>query len=120
MVHARQQLGALGEEAAANWYIAKGFEIVGRNWRNGRSGEIDLIARLGRQCVFCEVKTRSSVQFGTGFEAVTEAKQRRVRGLAMAWLAARRESGTEEWLELRFDVAAVDPSGSVEVLEGAF
>jgi putative endonuclease len=67
--------------------------------------------------VFCEVKTRSSDRFGVPAEAVTPAKQRRLRLLATRYLAsgARRPPRTD----LRFDVASVT-SGRVEVLEAAF
>ena len=41
-----------------------GFTVVARNWRS-RTGEIDLVARLGDLVVICEVKTRSSDRFGS-------------------------------------------------------
>jgi putative endonuclease len=84
-----------------------------------REGEIDLIARLGRTIVFCEVKTRSSDRFGTPVESVTAAKQRRLRTLASRWLVAHPSMRGD----LRFDVASVTPAGespAVAVLEAAF
>ena len=114
----RRRLGTIGEDAAAAWYEARGFEIVGRNWRV-REGEIDVIARRGRTIVFCEVKTRSSDRFGVAAEAVTPTKQRRLRTLAMRWLAAHPQMRGE----VRFDVASVTPAGAtaaVAVLEAAF
>jgi putative endonuclease len=118
----------MGEAAAAAWYEARGYEIVDRNWRV-RGGELDLVARSGRTSsrtagsrniiVFCEVKTRSSDRFGIPAEAVTPAKQRRLRTLAAQWLAAHPGfSG-----EVRFDVASVTPARetpTVTVLEAAF
>ena len=115
---ARRVTGAAGEDAVAGWYRAHGFEIVDRNWRV-REGEIDLVVRRASTIVFCEVKTRSSDRFGVPAEAVTPAKQRRLRTLAMLWLEAH--PGTRG--ELRFDVASVIPSGeqpSVEIVEHAF
>jgi putative endonuclease len=114
----RRALGALGEDAAAAWYTARGFEIVDRNWRV-REGEIDLVARQGRTIVFCEVKTRSSDRFGAPVEAVTLTKQRRLRTLAARWLAEHPGRRSE----VRFDVASVMPGGatpSVAVIEAAF
>jgi putative endonuclease len=114
----RRQLGNTGEDAAAAWYRARGFEVLARNWRV-REGEIDLVVRRASTIVFCEVKTRSSDRFGVPAEAVTPAKQRRLRTLAMLWLEAH--PGTRG--ELRFDVASVTPSGeqpSVEIVEHAF
>ena len=114
MADRRRALGVSGEEAVASWYLARGYEVVVRNWRC-REGELDLIVRDGRMFVFCEVKTRTSDAFGLPVEAVTRAKQDRLRRLAARWL-------TEAPLrprEIRFDVASV-LGGQIEVLEGAF
>jgi putative endonuclease len=110
----RRALGAAGEEAAARWYLARGYEVLARNWR-ARAGEIDLVLRRADTVVVCEVKTRTSTAYGLPAEAVTPAKQRRLRLLAREWLAA---SGVHAH-RIRFDVAAV-LGGRVEVIEGAF
>jgi putative endonuclease len=118
MTDVRRRLGRDGEDAVALWYETRGYEVVSRNWRV-REGELDLVLRRGRTLVFCEVKTRRGDAFGSPFEAVTITKQRRLRTLAMRWLAEHRVRAGE----LRFDVAAVRMRGSVgeiEVLEAAF
>jgi putative endonuclease len=111
----------------AAWYRDAGYELLATNWRCSE-GEIDLVleSAAGELVVFCEVKSRTSSRFGTGFDAVTVSKQRRLRRLAALWLAERR-SVTPKWRgtrEVRFDVAAVTPERDgdmrVEVLEGAF
>ena len=86
------------------WYVARGYEIVDRNWRV-REGEIDVIARDAGSVVFCEVKTRRGDAFGAPVEAVTARKQQRLRLLARLWLADRRRRVPA----LRFDVASVMP-----------
>ena len=111
----RRALGAAGERAAEEWYRARGYEVVARNWRC-RDGEIDIILRQGRQLVFCEVKARSTTAFGTPAEAVTRAKQLRLRRLAARWM---RETGSHRAGVIRFDVAAV-LGGVVEIIEAAF
>ncbi len=88
--------------------------VVDRNWRC-RLGEIDLVARSASVVVFCEVKTRSGTSHGSPAEAVTPAKQRRIRQLAVQWLGAHPAVHGE----IRFDVAAV-LGGNVEVIEEAF
>ena len=113
MTRARLRLGAAGEEAVARWYRRRGYRVIARNWRCA-DGELDLVVRKGRTLVFCEVKTRSSLAFGHPAEAVTAAKQRRIRGLAIRYLDGNRHRG-----DLRFDVAAVLP-GSIEVIEDCF
>lgn len=109
-------LGISGEDAVAAWYVERGYALVARNWRAGRTGELDLIVRKGRTYVFCEVKTRSSAAFGAPVEAVGRAKQLRIRQLAAAWLREQRPASA---LDVRFDVASV-LGGRIEVLEGCF
>jgi putative endonuclease len=120
----RQRLGARGERLAADWYVARGYTLVARNWRC-REGELDLVVAREGELVFCEVKTRSSDRFGAPAEAVTRAKQRRLRQLAAMFLAEQAATGGEALSYrrgrrgIRFDVAAVT-GGRVEVIEAAF
>ncbi|MGH9171467.1 MAG: YraN family protein [Acidimicrobiales bacterium] len=110
----RQALGSHGEALAARWYEARGYDVVARNWRI-RDAELDLVMRRGGLLVFCEVKTRRDDRFGTAAEAVTPAKQRRVRRAAVAYLGA----SSERPKQLRFDVACV-VGRQVDVIESAF
>lgn len=120
----RQRLGARGEQLAADWYVARGYRLVARNWRC-REGELDLVVARDGELVFCEVKTRSSDRFGTPAEAVTPAKQRRLRVLAARFLAAAEGAegagagSARAGRGIRFDVAAVT-GGRVDVIEAAF
>ena len=112
---ARRALALAGEQAAADWYLERGYELVVRNWRC-RDGEIDLIVRRGRQFVFCEVKARTTDAFGAPVEAVGRAKQVRLRRLAARWI---QEGAPVRPTGVRFDVVSV-LGGVVEVIEGAF
>ena len=115
----RAAVGRAGEEAALQVYPRNGFRLIARNWRCGL-GELDLVVRRGRLLVFCEVKTRSTIALGGGYEAVTWSKRRRLRRLAEAFVSQTpvRPAAT------RFDVASVHVSrGSapdVEVYQDAF
>ncbi len=118
----RRALGLRGEAAAQRWYCDRGYHVLARNWRCPE-GEIDLILRTpSGAVVICEVKTRSSADFGTPFEAVTPVKRRRLRLLASRWLAS--DGAGHGYGQVRFDVAAitVGPAGvlAVEVMEEAF
>jgi putative endonuclease len=93
--------------------VAHGYEVVDRNWRSG-SGELDLVACNKSLIVFCEVKTRASNRFGPPQAAVGRTKQRRLRLLAVEWLAAHDRHGS-----VRFDVAAIT-GVRIEVYEAAF
>jgi putative endonuclease len=116
----RRALGVAGEAAVARWYEAAGYTVLDRNWRC-REGELDLVTMRGLTIVFCEVKTRRGSAFGAPFEAVTVSKQRRLRTLALRWLAAHPDRRANE---LRFDVASVLAERGrrpvIEVIEAAF
>lgn len=114
MTEARQRLGAHGERRVARRYEDAGWEVVARNWRC-RDGELDLVVRRADTLAFVEVKTRTSDRFGHPAEAVTTAKQRRIRRLAARFCA---ETGHRAPV-LRFDVAAV-LRGRTELYEGCF
>ena len=108
----RSALGAYGEALAARHLTEQGMVVLDRNWRCDL-GEVDLVLRDGRVLVVCEVKTRSSLAYGTPIEAVTEQKAARLRRLAARWLADH-EVHPEE---VRIDIVGVlvPPSGPVEV-----
>ncbi|WP_018155552.1 YraN family protein [Demetria terragena] len=101
----RGALGRFGEETAARYLLAHGYEVLARNWRCGREGELDVVALSPqRDCVVVvEVKTRRSTQYGSPLEAVTWAKARRLRRLAGAWCQANEPSAPY----VRIDVIGV-------------
>lgn len=84
----KQALGAYGETLAARHLTGQGMVLLDRNWRC-EAGEIDLVLRDGDVLVVCEVKTRSSVRYGTPHEAVTDIKVARLRRLAVRWVEER-------------------------------
>jgi putative endonuclease len=102
MTSTKQAVGAWGERLAAQHLLAAGYRIVARNWRCS-AGEVDIIAWHAETLVFCEVKTRRGVGYGTPADAVVFAKARRLRHLAAIWLAANEVHPRE----VRFDVVSV-------------
>lgn len=110
----RQKLGDFGERKAARAYEDAGYRVVARNWRCG-DGELDLVLRGDGVLIFAEVKTRSSDVFGMPAEAVTPAKQARIRRLAQRFCA---ETG-QRARRLRFDVVSV-LRGQVEIIDDCF
>lgn len=86
----RQALGALGEALAAEYLEAHGYQILARNWRGGRQGELDLIARDGDCAVAIEVKTRSGTGYGLPLAAITVRKVDRLRRLLLTWVRETR------------------------------
>lgn len=112
MADSRQQLGRAGEQMAVDLLASKGYQIVARNWRSGRSGEIDLVAQDGSTLVIVEVRTRRGLAFGSAEESVTPAKQARLAALAEAYCETVGWQGP-----LRIDVVAISFSGDGRLLE---
>lgn len=83
---ARGALGKYGEELAARRLADAGMTVLERNWRCGRTGEIDIVAQDGDVLVVCEVKTRRDGGFQHPMAAVTPEKAQRLRGLAERWI----------------------------------
>jgi putative endonuclease len=103
------------ERRAARWYRWRGYRILDTNaWIAGN--ELDVVVSRGTTLVFCEVKSKSGLDFGDPLEMVTEEKMRRIRRAAEAWLAARpKYTG----FAVRFDVI-VERGGRLECLRAAF
>ena len=99
---AKDLLGRTGEELAAQYLAAAGYDVIERNWRCPQ-GEIDLVARDGTTLVIAEVKTRSSLDYGHPFEAVSAAKLSRLYLLAAAWMR-EHSAGQRNW---RVDAVSV-------------
>lgn len=105
------QTGARGESIAVDHLLRLGYRVLARNARLSR-GEIDIVALdpAGPLAVV-EVKTRSSHRFGTGAEAITRDKYRRLRRLAGEWVARHPHPG-----DVRIDVISIHlPDGGPEV-----
>jgi putative endonuclease len=109
-VREKDALGRRGEQLAAEYLQQAGMRILDRNWRCA-AGELDIVAVERQTLVVCEVKTRSGPGFGSPLEAVSQAKRRRLRRLAMTW----REAHGVLFDEVRVDVVGLlaDRSGAV-------
>ena len=109
--------GKDGEDAAADFLVAKGYEIVERNFRFQRS-EIDLIAKKENWLIFVEVKARSSTAFGHPESFVDQHK------ITNVLLAADEYIHRHNWMgQVRYDVISVQLiKGKVEIVhfEDAF
>ena len=96
-----QEIGKWGEQAAAEYLLQKGYEILDKNARTP-FGEIDLVARLEAVTVFVEVKARTTRSFGLPEEAVTPRKLAHMLACAEHYAA---EHEVETW---QLDVLAVE------------
>ena len=118
MTRPTDRLGRSGERLAADYLVGRGYELIARNVRR-REGEVDLVAVDGAveggTLVFVEVKLRRPGHAGRAIEALSPAKQRRLRDLALAYAAEHPELPDQQ----RIDVVAIDLArdGSVESFE---
>ena len=111
----RRDLGNEGEEIAAEYLKKKGYRVLARNWsvrgRNGKMmGELDIVAKKGKDIVFVEVKAGSSNDPAWRPEIhVTTTKAVRLKRAALVWLAMNKKLNAP-W---QIDVIAVDFGGEI-------
>lgn len=96
------ELGQFGEQAAADYLLGLGWQVLDRNWRCA-GGELDIIAREGDEIVFVEVKARRGVPAEDAFARVDRRKQASLAQAAGQYLDAHGLSESA-W---RIDVIAV-------------
>ncbi|WP_343588665.1 YraN family protein [Flavobacterium sp.] len=114
-------LGKLGEDLAAAYLEENGYSILERNFVIQKA-EIDIIAQKDNVLAIVEVKTRSSLDFGSPQDFV---KQKKIQLLIKAVNAYinDREKDFQEDLEIRFDIVAIHKNGesfAIEHLTDAF
>lgn len=85
MGNENRAVGKQGENTAARFLARKGYRIIERNVETFM-GEIDIVAREGRDLVFAEIKARTSTAFGPPYLAVTREKQKRLIRTALCYL----------------------------------
>lgn len=95
------QLGILGEQAALQYLLQKGYRCLWRNWKCG-SLEVDLVMQDGAILVFVEVKTRTRGDYGLPYESVNMSKQRKLLRAANEYLQINDYEG-----EIRFDIVSI-------------
>ena len=101
--------GRWAEQHVARWYEQHGYKVIARNWRSKR-GELDVVAVRNEVLAVCEVKARATLAMGTPAEAVTVAKQLKIRRATADYRQALREANdplAHQVRCVRFDVACV-------------
>lgn len=106
--------GSAAEDAVAQEYEARGYEILARRWRS-QGGEIDLILRYRDVYVFAEVKKSHS--FDAALQRLTHAQAARIHAAASEYLASTPKG---QLSDVRFDLALCDGHGAVDIREGLF
>jgi putative endonuclease len=108
--------GRAGEDAAVRFLRRRGYRILERNYRCP-AGEIDVVAEQDGVLCFIEVKSRSTLAFGTPAEAVDRRKQRHLARAAAHYLMVHVPDGQ---VACRFDVVSVLPDTEPELIPDAF
>jgi putative endonuclease len=115
----RRDTGIQGEKLAGDFLRKRGYHILEANYRCPH-GEVDLIAEHRDFLVFVEVRTKTSREFGTPEESITQTKKERLRAVVFHYRQTHQNL-PQLW---RIDVVAVelDRKGKpsrIELIENA-
>lgn len=77
----KKSTGNLGEDLAEKFLKKLKYKVLSRNKTN-RLGEIDILAKDKNDIVIVEVKTKSTDEFGRGYEMVNYFKKNKLLTLA--------------------------------------
>ena len=106
--------GRAAEERAADEYDRRGYCLTECRWR-GTGGEIDLIFSKDDLLVFVEVKKARSID--AAISSLRPAQMRRIHAAASEYLS---HAPNGQLSEVRFDLAAMDNTGHIRIIENAF
>ena len=98
---AHNELGAWGEEIAADYLQRQGYQIIERDWKSGHR-DLDLIAMDNDTLVFVEVKTRRNRTFTDPEMAVDYQKIRNLQQAANHYVKYKHIDN-----DIRFDLITV-------------
>jgi len=115
----RQETGKLGEKLAQKFLKKKSYRILETDFRC-RMGEIDIVAQQKDYLVFVEVRTKSSLDFGTPEESITQSKKEKLIASALTYISTHQNL-PPLW---RIDVVAIEvdqkgKSKRIELIENA-
>jgi putative endonuclease len=115
----RQEVGKLGEKAARKFLKKRGYRIRETGFRC-HHGEIDIVAQQKDWLVFVEVRTKTSLGFGTPEESITRAKKEKLIASALTYTTTHQKLPSL-W---RIDVVAIELNDKgqtkrIELIESA-
>lgn len=119
MFRYKQDFGKSSESQAVEYLMRNGYKILEVNYRT-KLGEIDIIAKDKGTICFVEVKSRSSLSFGSPKEALDERKQHKISRVALTYLKSKNYFDEP----CRFDVFSIIKAGvgstDFELIKDAF
>jgi putative endonuclease len=115
----RRNTGILGEKLAGDFLKKRKYKILETNYRCPQ-GEIDIIARHKDYLVFVEVRSKTSLDFGSPEESITAVKRGRLRSAAYHY--RQTHSDLPELWRIDFVAVELTPGGKlsrIELIENA-
>ncbi len=113
-----KELGNKGEDIACSFLKNKGFEIIKKNFRFQRLGEIDIIVRKGNLIIFVEVKSRKTPYFGGTLYSINKRKKNTIKKIAAHFLSSHPDLYTKDHM-YRFDMISIN-NNAVDWIEDIF
>lgn len=112
----KPNIGKCGEDIATKYLLHKGYKIIERNYRI-RNGEIDIIAIDNKEkaLVFVEVKTRSSDEFGSPFDAIHFHKLKALLNAALVY--KQKKPHLPELLRIDAIAVILDHKEAIKTIE---
>lgn len=109
--------GKESEDLAVDFLTDNKVKIIDRNYRT-RFGELDIIAKDGKEIIFLEVKAKSTSRFGKPYEMVTERKKKKLISTAKIYLLENRfDINKTDW---RIDIISIEyESGKIDWIKNA-
>lgn len=99
----KKSVGEIGENIAVKYLINHGFNVLCKNFRYSKLGEIDIIAAEKEYICFVEVKTRTCTTYGIPSESVNIKKQKKIKSLAQIYLNSQAYTDKN----IRFDIVEI-------------
>ncbi|MTH15259.1 YraN family protein [Flavobacterium sp. LC2016-01] len=109
------ELGKKGEELAVEFLQQNDYKILDRNW-TFQKAEIDIIAQKDSTLAIVEVKTRSSLDFGSPQDFVKQKKIQLLIKAVNAYINDREKDFNDD-LNIRFDIIAIHKTEETFAIE---
>ncbi len=102
--------GKSGENLASKYLLKKGFQIVEKNFRFGKFGEIDIVCKKDDLLVFVEVRSKTNLNRGTPEESITDFKREKILKSAKYFLMKNPQYNN---FNIRFDFIGIKLKGKI-------
>ena len=110
-----KKIGDTGEYTATNYCIQNlGYQILNRNYKCEKFGEIDIVCKYQNFIIFVEVKTRSNAQYMPIYNVVDTRKMQALKRAAQYYILKFKLQN----LQHRIDLLTINnQTGEIEYFE---